>query len=127
MRFRAFITTLLAASLVIATPQTDLSAAGPLGERAESASVSTDSTVDTTVEDDTTRPTVNDFFPEERQLSDCLNSLPKPNCGSDARGGWAQAVVFLAILAALGFIAWRIVAASRRARRDHPRSVTGSV
>jgi hypothetical protein len=68
--------------------------------------------------DDTTRPTVNEFFPEQRPLSDCLGALPKPNCGSEARGGWAQTTVFLSIVAGLGFIAWRIVAASRRARRE---------
>jgi hypothetical protein len=67
--------------------------------------------------DDTTRPTINEFFPEERPLGDCLSSLPKPDCGSEARGGWPQTVVFVAIIAGLAFIAWRIVAGSRRARR----------
>lgn len=71
----------------------------------------------TTGEDDTTRPTINEFFPEERPLSDCLSSLPKPNCGSEARGGWAQTTVLLAIVAGLAFIAWRIVAGARRSRR----------
>lgn len=71
-------------------------------------------------DDDTTRPTINEFFPEERPLSDCLSSLPKPDCGSEARGGWAQTTVFVAILAGLAFIAWRIVAGARRARRAAP-------
>ena len=68
--------------------------------------------------DDTTRPTINEFFPEERPLSDCLSSLPKPDCGSEARGGWAQTAVFVLIIAGLAFIAWRVVASSRRARRQ---------
>jgi hypothetical protein len=69
-----------------------------------------------TGDDDTTRPTINEFMPQERALSDCLGALPKPNCGSEARGGWAQTTVFVALLGGLAFIAWRIVAASRRAR-----------
>jgi hypothetical protein len=60
--------------------------------------------------------TINEFFPEQRSLGDCLSSLPKPDCGSSARGGWRQTVVLVAILAGLGFIAWRIVAQSKKAR-----------
>lgn len=77
----------------------------------------TSDTSDDTSDDDTTRPTINEFYPEERPLSDCLSSLPKPDCGSEARGGWAQTTTFLAIIAGLAFIAWRIIASSRRARR----------
>ena len=77
-------------------------------------------------DDDTTRPTINEFYPEERPLSDCLSSLPKPDCGSEARGGWAQTTVFVVIIAALGFIAWRIIASSRRARRAASPTTTRS-
>lgn len=58
----------------------------------------------------------NEFYPDERPLSDCLSSLPKPDCGSEARGGWRQITVLGAIVVALGFIAWRIVRSARRAR-----------
>ena len=60
--------------------------------------------------------TVNDFLPEDRDLGDCLSALPKPDCGSKARGGWRQGLVLGAILAGLGVIAWRIVVSARRAR-----------
>ena len=56
----------------------------------------------------------NEFYPEERSLSDCLSSLPKPDCGSDARGGWRQITILSAVVAGLAFIAWRIVRAARR-------------
>lgn len=79
-----------------------------------------------TSDDDTTRPTLNEFLPEQRPLSDCLSSLPKPNCGSKARGGWSQTVVFLAVIGGLSVIAWRIIASSRRARRERDASVTTS-
>ena len=67
---------------------------------------------------DTTPPpdTINEFYPEQRSLGDCLSSLPKPDCGSDARGGWRQTAVLVAILGGLAFIAWRIVAQSRKAK-----------
>jgi hypothetical protein len=58
----------------------------------------------------------NEFYPDERPLSDCLSSLPKPNCGSEARGGWRQITILGVVLAALGFIAWRIIRGVRRAR-----------
>lgn len=60
--------------------------------------------------------TINDFFPEDRSLGDCLSSAPRPGCGSKAQGGWRQSLVFVLLLGGLGFIAWRIVAQSRKAR-----------
>jgi hypothetical protein len=60
--------------------------------------------------------TISDFFPENREIGECLGTLPKPNCGSDARGGWAQGIVLIAITGGLGFIGWRIYRSSRQAR-----------
>jgi hypothetical protein len=61
-------------------------------------------------------PTVyNEYYPDERPLSDCLSSLPKPDCGSESRGDWRQISVLGAIVAALAFIAWRIVRSARHA------------
>lgn len=61
---------------------------------------------------------VNEFLPEDRGLGECISAIPKPGCGSDARGGWRQGLVLLAILVGLALIVWRIVVASRRARED---------
>ena len=77
-------------------------------------------TTDTIVDDTPTPPTFNEFLPEDQALSDCLSSLPRPGCGSKAQGGWRQTLVFLAIIAAFAFIAWRIVASSRKARGVPP-------
>lgn len=60
--------------------------------------------------------TVNPFFPEERSLSECLSVVPRPGCGSEARGGPYQAAVFGAILLGLGVIGTRIVIGIRRNR-----------
>jgi hypothetical protein len=66
--------------------------------------------------------TVNEFIPEDRDLSDCLSALPKPGCGSEARGGWRQTAVLGAILLGLGVVGWRISVGLRANRRtlDRP-------
>lgn len=63
---------------------------------------------------DTTTVTVNEFLPTDRDLSECISALPKPGCGSDARGGWRQTAIFGLVLAGLGFIAWRVIVGARR-------------
>ncbi|MEY2959934.1 MAG: hypothetical protein RLZZ01_2502 [Actinomycetota bacterium] len=119
-RVSAAVTKAVAASLLVvgmALVTTALLAQGPAAaDPLPSRPAAT--TEPSTDEERPTRPTINQFYPEERPLSDCLSSLPKPNCGSDARGGWRQLAVLGAILGGLGFIAWRIVATARRARPD---------
>jgi hypothetical protein len=61
--------------------------------------------------------TVNDFIPEDRDLSECISSLPKPGCGSDARGGWRQGVVLALVLGGMLAIGVRVAVAVRRRDR----------
>lgn len=58
--------------------------------------------------------TYNDFIPEERDLSDCISAIPKPGCGSSAKGGWRQMLVLGLVVTGLGFIGWRVVAGARK-------------
>jgi hypothetical protein len=60
--------------------------------------------------------TINEFMPEDHSLGDCLGMLPRPNCGSKARGGWAQYSILIALLLALSFIGWRIIHGIRSGR-----------
>ena len=60
----------------------------------------------------------NEFIPADRPISECISAIPKPGCGSEARGGWRQSLVLLAILAGIALIVWRIVASARKARRE---------
>jgi hypothetical protein len=62
---------------------------------------------------DTVPTSDNEFLPDE-DLSDCVSALPPPSCGSEARGGWRQAIVLVLIGLALVFIVWRIVRNARR-------------
>lgn len=63
---------------------------------------------------DVTTVTVNDFVPTERDLSECISAVPKPGCGSEARGGWRQTAIFVLVIGGLGFIGWRVVAGARK-------------
>jgi hypothetical protein len=61
--------------------------------------------------------TVNEFIPEDRDLTDCLSALPKPGCGSEARGGWRQGLVFGALVLGLAIIGGRVAYGVRRRDR----------
>ncbi len=63
---------------------------------------------------DASTVTYNDFIPEERDLSDCISAIPKPGCGSDAKGGWRQMLVLGLVVTGLGFIGWRVVSGGRK-------------
>lgn len=67
--------------------------------------------------------TFNEFLPEDRGLGECISAVPKPGCGSEARGGWHQTLVLLAILVGLALIVWRVVASARKARAARDRRV----
>jgi hypothetical protein len=61
--------------------------------------------------------TANEFIPEDANLSDCVSALPRPGCGSEARGGWRQTLVFAVIVAILVVIGVRLAVAVRRRDR----------
>jgi hypothetical protein len=75
-----------------------------------SALASTDPEPPTTIESPGT--TVNDFIPEDQNLSDCLGALERPGCGSESRGGWRQTVTFsvmaLGLVLVFGRIFWSL-------------------
>jgi hypothetical protein len=83
------------------------------GHRAEAA---TDTTVP--AEDAATTTTLdNPFLPEEANIGDCISAVPRPECGSKARGGWRQGLVFGAVAAAVALIGTRLVIGVRKRER----------
>ena len=66
--------------------------------------------------------TVNEFLPDERNLSDCVGVLEKPGCGSKERGGMMMNVVFLVVIGGMSFIFWRIIVGVRKNRAALDRS-----
>ena len=75
------------------------------------------SPVTTTVPEPAPEATDNPFIPEDANLGDCVSSLPRPGCGSEAHGGVGQWLVFGALVGGLGFIGWRV---SRGIRKGRP-------
>lgn len=59
----------------------------------------------------------NEFLPERENVSDCFGALERPNCGSDAKGGWRQGLVFGLLAVGVAVIAWRVAVAVRRRDR----------
>ena len=60
----------------------------------------------------------NPYLPESANLGDCVSALPRPECGSGARGGWRQTAVFVVLVGALVAIGIRVAVGLRqRARR----------
>ncbi len=109
MLLRAFALTI---ALLVAAPTSDVAA----HDGTDSVGALSIVVGATQPETPATGDTINPYFPEERSLGDCLSSLPKPGCGSSARGGWRQTAVLGVILSGLAFIGWRIVRQSRKAR-----------
>lgn len=58
--------------------------------------------------------TTNPYLPEGVNIGDCLSSMPRPDCGSQARGGVAQWSVLVVLVGGLAFIGWRVVRGARR-------------
>ena len=61
--------------------------------------------------------TDNHFIPADQNLSTCVSSLPRPNCGTEAQGGWRQGLTFGVLMLGMAFIGWRIFRAVRRGER----------
>lgn len=59
-------------------------------------------------DDGTATVTTNVFLPENADVSSCVGTLERPDCGSKAKGGWRQYLVFGVLIAGLGFIGWRV-------------------
>ena len=106
--FRSIV--LAAALMVPAVP----AAAAPTDAAAPTTAATTTSTTTSTVPEPAPEVTDNPFIPENANLGDCVSSLPRPECGSEARGGVGQWLVFGALLGGLGFIGWRVARGIRR-------------
>ena len=72
--------------------------------------------IDTTVpvDDSTPETTVNPFMPERENVSECFGGVPRPDCGSEARGGWRQGLVFGAVAVAMVVVGVRLALGVRK-------------
>jgi len=70
----------------------------------------------TTVAADATQGTGladNGFIPS-RNISDCIGTNERPNCGSTQKGGLGMYLTFGALILGVGFVMWRISVGVRK-------------
>jgi hypothetical protein len=60
--------------------------------------------------------TDNSFIPD-RNVSDCVGTNERPNCGSTSKGGVGMWLTFGALILGVGFVMWRISVSVRRRDR----------
>lgn len=101
----------LATALLVVVPLGLLPLAGCSGDNPFQAAADT-AAVDTGAADVTVAEGVgaqeNSFIPEGQNLSDCVGTLPQPNCGGPDRGTRGAYLTMFALLLGVGFIAWRV-------------------
>jgi hypothetical protein len=55
----------------------------------------------------------NDFVPD-RNISECVGLVERPDCGSESKGGLGMTLTFVALLLGLGVVLGRIAMSVRR-------------
>jgi hypothetical protein len=55
----------------------------------------------------------NQYLPARQNVSDCIGAVERPNCGSEAKGGWQMYLAFGVLIAGMSFIGWRVVRSVR--------------
>ena len=55
----------------------------------------------------------NQYLPVRDNVSDCIGTVERPDCGSEAKGGWQLALTFGVLVAGMSFIGWRVVRSVR--------------
>ena len=62
--------------------------------------------------------TDNDLVPQDQNLSDCVGTLERPDCGAPKKSDLNMYLTFGVLMAGMGFIGWRIFASIRKRDRD---------
>ncbi|MFT3851459.1 MAG: hypothetical protein QM733_01750 [Ilumatobacteraceae bacterium] len=62
--------------------------------------------------------TDNSFIPTNQNLTDCVGTLERPNCGSESKGDSHMYLTFAVLMAGMALIGWRIAVAVRRRDRN---------
>lgn len=57
---------------------------------------------------------INVFTPENANVSSCVGTMERPDCGSKSKGGWRMYLTFAVLMSGMGFIGWRIARSIRQ-------------
>jgi hypothetical protein len=63
--------------------------------------------------------TVNDFLPEDANLSTCIGMLERPGCSTDSKSDFRTYLTFAFLTLGLCFIGWRIAVGIRQRDRSN--------
>ena len=88
--------------------------AGCSGENPYQASESANSVSVTAGEAPAPAAENNVFTPEEANVSSCVGTMERPDCGSKSKGGWRMYLTFAVLMSGMGFIGWRIARSIRQ-------------
>lgn len=55
----------------------------------------------------------NQYLPARENLSDCIGTAERPDCGSKSKGGWQMYLTFGVLVGGMSFIGWRVVRSVR--------------
>ena len=50
----------------------------------------------------------NVFIPQDANVSSCVGTMERGDCGSKTKGGWRMYLTFGVLMSGMGFIGWRI-------------------
>ena len=62
--------------------------------------------------------TDNDLVPQDQNLSDCVGTLERPDCGAPKKSDLNMYLTFGVLMTGMAFIGWRIFVAVRKRDRD---------
>ena len=62
--------------------------------------------------------TDNDFIPADQNLTDCVGTLERPDCGSASKSDVNMYLTFGVLMTGMALIGWRLVVAIRKRDRD---------
>jgi hypothetical protein len=65
-----------------------------------------------------TPTTDNVFIPADQNLSDCVGTMERPNCGSASKSDVNMYITFAVLIAAMAGIGWRLTVAIRKRDRN---------
>jgi hypothetical protein len=98
---------------------------GPIAPQAAFAAATDPTAPSTTLPtDEIVIDEANPFLPEDRDLTECIGTLQRPGCGSEARGGWHQNAVAIVMISGLAIVFGRIAWGIRRGQKNAAATTT---
>ncbi len=89
-------------------------ASGCSGQNPYQASQSANSVAGEGGESPTVGSESNVYTPDNANVSSCVGTMERGDCGSKSKGGWRMNVTFAVLMSGMAFIGWRIARGVRQ-------------